>query len=205
MKKAIIDRLGYDWVLHVDADEWLCAPEHGLTLSEAIKQVDQQGFTCINFEEMVFVPWPDDNFVGSEYTRQMTTYYFFEPSHLRLMRAWRQDIGADNVFSGGHKLVSDGLKVYPRNFINRHYIILSQEHGSRKYLNRRFDEVEFAMGWHLNRANFQDGDFVLKPSPYLQRLERWDSAHFDRSAPAATHFWEWGNRHSSTAVVSAVG
>jgi hypothetical protein len=200
MKKTIADKLSHDWILHVDADEWLCAPDATLTLSEGIMRAHQEGFTCINFEEMVFVPWPGENFVGREYTREMTTYYFFKPSEVRLMRAWRRDIDADNVSFGGHRLVSNDLKIYPRNFINRHYIMLSQEHGRHKYASRRFDEAELAMGWHSNRISLDDGRLALRPSAYLQRLDRWDSADFVRSAPAMTHFWEWQNGRSVAAV-----
>jgi glycosyltransferase involved in cell wall biosynthesis len=201
-KKAIIDNLTHDWVLHVDADEWLRPANPELTLTEAIGQVDRAGFTCVNFEEMVFVPWSDEDFIGEDYSRQMTDYYFFEPVCERLMRAWRRDIDADIISGGGHLLFSTDLKVYPQNFINRHYIMLSREHGRYKYASRRFDALELAMGWHCNRVDICGSDLILKPSPHLRRLDRWDSANFDRSEPATTHFWEWPN--SATASSSAM-
>ena len=86
MKREIIDRIDHDWVLHVDGDEWLCSPLPGVTLSEAIQQVDSEGYNCINFDEMVFAPWPNENFTDGAYTRSMTTYYFFEPRPHHFMR-----------------------------------------------------------------------------------------------------------------------
>jgi len=197
MKRAIIRGLDHDWVLHIDADEWFCAPDPDQSLVEAIRQVDREGFTCVNFEEMVFMPWPEDDFVGEDYTRRMTTYYFYEPSCMRLMRAWSRRIDADNVFSAGHKLRSDRLKIYPQSFINRHYIMLSYDHGRHKYGSRRFDEAELVDGWHCNRARINGNDLVLKPSLHLRRLSSWDSGNFDRSAPATRHFWEWQSDNSA--------
>ena len=191
LKRCIVDRLHHDWVLHADADEWLCAPEPGLSLSEAIERVDREGFTCINFEEIVFVPWPDEDFTRCAYTREMTTYYFFQPSRVRLERAWRRKIGADNVSFAGHQLRSEGAKLYPTSFVLRHYIALSHAHAVRKYVERRFDLSETELGWHGNRLALRPPDLLLRPSPHLRRLERWNSQSFDRSAPAAKHFWQW--------------
>jgi glycosyltransferase involved in cell wall biosynthesis len=190
-KQQIISRLSHDWVLHVDADEWLCPAEPGIALADAIARVDQAGFNCVNFDEVVFVPWPNEDFAGTDYVRAMTTYYYFAPRQPRLVRAWRRDIGGDNTGSGGHLLEADHVNIHPQNFILRHYIALSQAHASRKYVGRRFDEAELETGWHSNRAAIKHGDLALRPSSYLRKLDHWDSVNFDLSAPAKTHFWEW--------------
>jgi hypothetical protein len=95
----------------------------------------------------------------------MTTYYFFELEPHRLMRAWRRDLmpGMDN----GHRLTSDRLKLYPQNFILRHYIALSHAQAVQKYVGRRFDPAELARGWHGNRLGIAESDLMLKPSRYL--------------------------------------
>lgn len=189
-KQEITEAIDHDWVLHVDADEWLCPAEPGATLSAAIERVDAEGYNCINFDEFVFAPSPDEDFTAcGSYARRMTTYYFFEPEPRRLMRAWRRDLkpGMDT----GHHLSSDRLRLYPHNFVLRHYIALSHAHMVEKYVGRHFDPAEVARGWHVNRLSLTADALVLKPSPYLKRLERWDSTAFDRSMPAKTHFWQW--------------
>jgi glycosyltransferase involved in cell wall biosynthesis len=190
-KKQIISQLSHDWVLHVDADEWLCPAEPGTLLADAIERVDQAGFNCINFDEFVFVPWASEDFVGTDYVREMATYYFFAPQQPRLMRAWRRDLGGDNTAHGGHFLEANQIKLYPKNFILRHYIVLSQAHAARKYVSRRYDVAELAMGWHFNRIAIKDNDLALQPSNVLRKLDRWDSVNFDLSAPAKMHFWQW--------------
>jgi glycosyltransferase involved in cell wall biosynthesis len=189
MKRNIIRKIDHDWVLHIDADEWLCSTEAGEPLSDAIARVAADGYNCINFDEMVFAPWPHEDFAGRDYTHEMTTYYFFQRSPRRLMRAWQRDI--DPKMSSGHKIASKDLRLYPQNFILRHYIALSHAHAVQKYVGRQFDPAELARGWHRNRASVTSNNFMLKPSPFLRRLDSWDSNCFDKSMPTSEHFWGW--------------
>jgi glycosyltransferase involved in cell wall biosynthesis len=191
LKKTIVAQLEHDWVIHADADEWMRPPAPETSLSAAIRRVDEEGFNCINFDEMVFVPWPEESFEDGNYVQRMTTYYFFEPRPLRLMRAWRRSIDADNTQSGGHTLRSGQLKASPESFVLRHYIALSLAHAVAKYVGRRFASDEIGRRWHLNRLGVTAANLVVVPSPYLKRLELWSSGSFDRSAPAKTHYWQW--------------
>jgi glycosyltransferase involved in cell wall biosynthesis len=86
-KARVMAELPHDWLIHVDVDEWLQSPWPNTRLIDAIKRVDGMGFNCINFDEMTFVAWPDEDFWRPDYSQLMTTYYFFQPSKLRLMRA----------------------------------------------------------------------------------------------------------------------
>lgn len=64
-KEALARRLGYDWYLHVDADEIRLPPWPGLSLREGIDRVDAAGFNLINFKLFNFrltaglVPGPE--------------------------------------------------------------------------------------------------------------------------------------------------
>src|SRR5207253_6783770 len=123
---------------HVDADEWLCAPWAGFSLVQAIERVNAEGFNCINFNEMVFVPWPEQDFAGTDYIRCMKTYYFFQTRHPRRMIAWRRDLAAETVRGAGHVIAAEDLRLYPTDFLLRHYIALSLSHACKKYFHRKF-------------------------------------------------------------------
>jgi glycosyltransferase involved in cell wall biosynthesis len=191
IKKRLMRELDHDWVIHSDADEWLCSPWQDERLLDGIRRVDAEGFNCINFIELVFPPWPDQDFTFTNYTRRMKTYYFFAPSHPHRMQAWRRDLNVDNVEGAGHILRGTGIRLYKTDFIMRHYIALSVDHAVRKYVHRRYDPAELARGWSLNRVNITPERLALKPSHYLRRLDRWDTVDFDRSVPTVKHFWEW--------------
>jgi glycosyltransferase involved in cell wall biosynthesis len=191
IKKRLIQDLDHDWVIHTDTDEWLCAPWRDATLLDGVRRVDSEGFNCINFIELVFPPWPDEDFTFTDYTRRMKTYYFFAPRHPHRVLAWRRDLYADNVEGAGHILTGPDLRLYPTDFIMRHYIALSRDHAIMKFVPRRYDPAELARGWFSNRVNIAPERFALKPSPYLRQLNRWDTVDFDRSMPAVKHFWEW--------------
>jgi glycosyltransferase involved in cell wall biosynthesis len=191
LKKAVVENTDHDWIIHADADEWLRPCPNETSLANAIRQVDAEGFNCIDFDEMVFVPKAEDDFAHDGYVREMTTYYFFQPNHPRLMRAWRRDLDADNLSTGGHVIRAANIRLYPRNFILRHYIALSRAHAAKKYVGRRYADTDLAKGWHAKRRAIAAADLTLSQSPYLKQLPLWNSQYFDRSTPAPTHFWRW--------------
>src|SRR5215472_4323005 len=137
-KKTIADTVPHDWVLHVDADEWLRPPKQCKTLIEGIHAADLQGFNCINFLEFVFVPKPGESYEAEDYSSLMRTYYFFAPFYPRLVRAWKRSAGLDNRERAGHVLTGPNTRLFPQDFILRHYIVLSEAHARRKYLARKY-------------------------------------------------------------------
>ena len=192
-KSQVIDQLDHDWIVHVDADEWLSAPEEGQTLLDGLSAADSAGYNCVNFSEFVFIPKPGEDASLVDYPRALTRYYFYEPENPFLLRAWKNGAGLENRQHAGHRL-SGPARPYPRDFPMRHYICLSQAHAEEKYLTRRFDDSEVARGWHRDRLlatkeslRFPSDDFRLRTLPY------WASKHFDRSCPVKSHFWEWGS------------
>jgi hypothetical protein len=88
--------------------------------------------------------------------------------------------------SGGHSSVFEGRKVYPVNFLLRHYIVLSRAHAIRKYLIERTysrQEVE-ELGWHGERARFDPSRLCFKPASALKCI---DDRSWDKSQPWTKH------------------
>ena len=187
---SVIDEIRHDWVLHVDADEWLRTDQDRLRLIDLLNEANSSGATAVNFEEFVFTP-VDTIPEGVDPRRLMLEYYFFEPSKQRLVRAWRRDAGLDNRRQAGHRLDGGQLSVFPLNGVLRHYPIVTPDQGLRKYRSRRYDPTELARGWHKNRLPLIKADHIPRPDGGpLHVLDRWDSRDLDRSTPSKYHFWE---------------
>jgi glycosyltransferase involved in cell wall biosynthesis len=192
MKRAIIAaRQGYDWIIHVDADEWLCPSPEFLSLREAIAAADAGGFNCINFHEIAFIPLPGENFVGIDYTRLMNHYYFFQPTYPRLLRAWKKCDGLSWGNSGGHQLIGSDLRRFPKDLFLRHYIALSEGYVRQKYIGRQFSEEDLKLGWHFNRLNLTEEMLSLRRSPSVCKMTDTSLNVFDLSHPKTKHFWHW--------------
>lgn len=190
-KQRVIDRLDADWLIHADADEWFQAPACFANLHEAIEVADLDGYNCVNFDELTFVPLADEDFEKVPYRQRMLRYYFFEPRPQRLMRAWSRKSGLGHGEGDGHQVHGANVKVFPENFLLRHYIALSPAHAARKYLGRSFADEDLAKGWHGNRQDIALESLRLDDSRQLKCLDRSESRRFDKSEPLARHFWEW--------------
>lgn len=191
-KKDILSKINHDWVVHHDADEILENVRSGHNLRDAIQEAHESGFNVMNFEEFVFLPKPEENFLGRDYYQEILQYYFFEPGKNRLNRAWRRDLPLDNILSGGHTLYGEDISLFPVNQILRHYIVLGNEHAQHKYVDRRFADEELSRGWHFNRVNLTSEDLILpKKSKYLFNLPDYNSRDFQKHMPSQTHYWAW--------------
>jgi glycosyltransferase involved in cell wall biosynthesis len=191
-KQRVFAESDHDWIVHADADEWLCSPIEGQSLLEGLNSADDAGYSCVNFHEIVFVPLPGEDFYCDDYAVRMSTYYFFQPYYPRLNRAWRRTVALDNFGSGGHILVGQGVRHLPTDFILRHYMVLSEAHAHAKYIGRRFSDEDRAKGWHENRLTITPENLKVKPIPELRRIDDPAIHHrFDLSRPIKKHFWEW--------------
>jgi hypothetical protein len=191
-KQSVIDRLEHDWIVHVDADEWLSSPEPGQTLLDGLREADEAGYNAVHFNEFVFVPRPGEDLYAPDYRRHSRRYYFYQPHYPYLVRAWKHRSGLDNRGFGGHFL-SGPVRQYPVDFPLRHYIALSEAHARRKYVGRTFAESELAQGFHYDRVGLTPEQlrFPDDDEGPLRTLEHWSSKRFDTSAPVKEHFWYW--------------
>jgi glycosyltransferase involved in cell wall biosynthesis len=202
-KRQVIAQVPHDWVIHADADEWLVTPEPGQTLLEGIRAVEATGANAVNFEEFVFVPATGEGFYHEGYASAMRGYYFFAPSHPRLMRAWKRTAGFDNVAFGGHGLEGEGIRRYPRDFILRHYIVLSLPHAQSKYLGRKFAQEDLDRGWY-GRLEITSQNLNLPSRESLSYLPYPSSKAFSRAEPRAEHFWLWSTANGTGAIAAPV-
>lgn len=176
------------WFIRHDADEVFQAPDCRQTLREAIMDVDRARCNAINFDEFVFLPSSEDeSFEGTDYVERMRYYYFFSPGPLRLVRAWKKTFWpVDLSTAGGHRAAFRRRRVYPENFILRHYMGLSREHIIDKYARQRvYSPAEVQRGWHRQRAAFDPGRVQLMRRDELIRCS--GDGLWDRSRPFTRH------------------
>lgn len=186
-KEKLSQELKADWFTHYDPDEIREAPRPHRTLREGIWVADRLGYNAVNFDEFVFMPTGEEEaYEGRDYVAEMMHYYFLAPSSSRHIKAWKKT-GApvDLVSTAGHRVNFPGLKLYPEDFILRHYIFLSKAHALRKYCTRVFSPEELTKGWHTKRAAITPEGIRL-PTPKEMRSYRCDGV-WDRSAPCKSH------------------
>ncbi len=191
-KWELAERLNHDWLIHVDADEWLMGPSIDQTLVEAIGQADRDCYNCINFNEFVFVPGPGEDLTACDYRRASTRYYFFCPKHPFTVRAWKNDGTLDNRRNAGH-FIDGEVRLSPIDFHMRHFIFLSEQHARKKYLTRRFAQEEIERGWHGDKLRATSENLVFSDDARIRKLSHWTSRDFDTSEPHQQHFWEWND------------
>ena len=190
-KEEIARALDADWFIHADADEIRCAPPGYPNLAAAFSAVDSAGFNAVNFMEYVFVP--TTHFPNHEHTafhKTMHWYYPFSKLPNFRLNAWKnqgKSVQVNLTYSAGHQVRFDGMRIFPKNFIMRHYIILSLPHAIRKYSQKSFDEAEVEMGWHGWRAGRQESMFVLPDESDLRRFE--GNECLDPSNPQQKHLF----------------
>ena len=164
-----------DWYLFVNADEFREAPWPGMTLAEGLREVDELGYSAVNFDLFNFRP-TDDSFRPGDDPRGQLRYYEPPGRHdLLQVKAWkRQSQVVDLVHHGGHDVLFEGKRVFPVPFILRHYPIRSSDHGIRKVLGERlprFAAEERADGWHVQYDHYSQGaNYLHDPA----ELSEWD-------------------------------
>jgi hypothetical protein len=161
LKEALSRRLGYDWYLHVDADEIRYAPWPGVSLREGLDRVDAAGYNLVNFKLFNFRLTEATVVDPSDVESSMTLYSGTERYNQRQVKAWKADPAVDIAVLGGHHIQVPKPRVYPIRFIHKHYPVRSLAHGRRKILaerKARFSEAEKARGWHVQYDHLAEVD-----------------------------------------------
>ena len=189
-KRNVARRLDHEWIVHVDADEWLTTSVPGQTLAEGLQHADRSGFNCVHFKEFVFIPSPGENLAGPSYRQHSLRYYHFQPRYPFLVRAWKNDGTLDNREHAGH-LLSGMVRMQPLDFQLRHYMFLSQEHARAKTVRRPFARTEVEKGWHSDKILATSENLEFPGDSRIHTLRDWKSKRFDASRPQRSHYWQW--------------
>lgn len=186
-KEALAATLDADWFIHLDADEIRLPPRSGVTLVDAIAEVDALGYNAINFQEFTLVPTIEaPNHDHSRFRETMRHYYAYSPGRPDRLNAWKhQDSPVQLAASGGHEVSFPGLNAYPDSFPMRHYLYLSAAHAVSKYVERVYDPGEVESGWHRRRAALRAKDVTLLSQAELKETNA--DGDLDASDPWSAH------------------
>jgi hypothetical protein len=164
------------WCIHHDVDQRRDAPWPGVSLRDAIYRVDRWGFNAIDHTLLEFRPVDNGYREGSELSGYFR-HIEFAPGTINALQVqvWKNDQPVDLVTSGGHDVAFCGRRVFPFNFVLRHYPIRSQQHGERKVFQERqprYPDAEIDRGWHHHYTRLRRGHrFVYEPSRLVEFVD----------------------------------
>lgn len=145
---------GADWAIHHDADEVRLSPWPQLPLRDGLYRASWEGFNAVDFTVLNFRPVDERWEEGHGGLSEVFGHFEFgtRPGHTLQIKAWRPPQKPVNlVDSGGHSVSFEGRRVYPFNFVTKHYPVRSSFHGRRKVGPERLSRwsaQERASGWH---------------------------------------------------------
>lgn len=157
-----------DWILHHDCDEIRKSPWDGVTLRDALYNVERAGFTAVDHTLIDFPPTNEAFKRGTDLEEHFKRFRFgWRPGHFVQVKAWKNTRGAKLADEGGHQVDFPGRRVFPYNFLLKHYPIRSQAHGQRKVFDERrsrYAPEDRARGWHIHYDEFEPGhSFIVDP------------------------------------------
>ncbi|MEY2591678.1 MAG: hypothetical protein QOJ67_3662, partial [Acidimicrobiaceae bacterium] len=163
--------LGAHWYIHTDVDEIRLSPWPGVTLRDALHHVDRLGFTAVDYNSVQFRPI-DDGFVDRSSFEDYFHHFNLEFFSNYQLRTWKFTGRRVMTTSGGHNMFFAGRRVYPYDFLYKHYGVRSQRHGEKKIFRDRqgrLSAAERAVGWHRHIAEMDPGEkFLWDPSELLR-------------------------------------
>jgi glycosyltransferase involved in cell wall biosynthesis len=171
-KEELAREFSADWVIHQDADEIRVSPWPGRDLKKAIYLVDEMGYSAIDHTLINFVPVDGDGFTQDLDPESYFSYFRFGSSSLPRINTWkRQNHPVDLASSGGHEVRFPGRRVFPFNFLIKHYPVRSQAHGERKFFKERQSRSSLEkekLGWHVHYFWYENGhSFIENPEELL--------------------------------------
>lgn len=161
--------LDYDWYIHHDTDEMRMSPWEGVTLREAVYWVDRQGYNCIEHTMTDFRFTTQDS--GNIFMEDTFFDFRHEKKMFDRVNTWKKSEYVDLKSSGGHFVHVTNPKIYPLEFLIRHYPLRSMEQAEKKVFQDRlprFKKERGERGWHGHYDRFKKAeDFVFDSSQLL--------------------------------------
>ena len=160
------------WIIHCDADELRYSGVPGQTLSYGLDVVWEAGYNAVDHRVYTFHPVAPDLWDGTQDPEEYFRYYSGDPLNQRIgqVKAWRHNGGVSLSQSGGHQAQFAGRRVYPIQFVLKHYPIRSQAHGERKVFRERqwLDQAAGRKDWHVQYQGIAQGHSFLKDPATLR-------------------------------------
>ena len=166
--------LDHDWCVHHDVDQRRESPWPGLAYRDALHTAQQWGYNAVDHTILEFRP-VDDGFADGAEISDYHRFFEFVPGAATAVhvQAWKNTgVVVDLAGSGGHDAAFFQRRVFPLNFVLRHYSVRSQQHGERKVFNERkprYSTGELNRGWHSHYARMrQDHQFIRNPGDLIE-------------------------------------
>jgi glycosyltransferase involved in cell wall biosynthesis len=178
-KEELSGSIQADWFIHHDVDEVRVSPWRSKSLKEAIYIADRMGFNAIDHTQITFVPI-DDGFKPDCDFEKYFLHYRPQMGRMSKINTWKKSGVRPNLTeSGGHRVTFEGRRVFPFNFLIKHYPVRSQEHGERKIFSERQPRSipeKNKLNWHVHYYKYAEGDSFISRE---QDLLAFDSSTFE--------------------------
>ena len=176
-KEELAKELQADWFIHTDVDEIREGPFPSGGIREALHHAGRGGFNCVDSTRVDFSPIDESFLPGDDF---QSHFRFWEPLGTSPQRKiWKKTPASVNLTgSGGHDVSFPGRRVYPFNFLLRHYPYRSSQQASRKlFEDRNLNPEEYqATGWGKHYYWHQSDPTRLRPP---EDLRRFSSSFYD--------------------------
>jgi glycosyltransferase involved in cell wall biosynthesis len=169
-----------NWYMHTDPDEIRRSPWPGVRLKDALYHVDRSGFNAVDHTPLSFRAI-DNGYPDGSDLEQYFQFFDFDFVQDNQVKTWKNTGLRVLLDYAGHSATFAGRRIYPYNFLFKHYPIRSQDHGERKVFRERrarYNPGERQDGWHRHYDPWSPGDtFLFDPS----KLLRFDESGFDQA------------------------
>jgi len=127
--------LSPDWIIKIDADEFLESGQNDLTLRDGISLADERGFNIIQFDRFDFFMTDDDNDSGNSIKNRLKHYSYVDDFHFNAFKFIPGTLGEEvshfPIFQRGTQ-----YKFFPKKFVLRHYPFRSNYQAEKKMKDR---------------------------------------------------------------------